>query len=190
MRSWMVDCVRRMRQKMEPKMMAEEMLVPARATLVARSRVACRHERVSSSLRGGGTGTALGCLAADAPGGQGCKWIATKIFEYGACCVPHRQHCSVAADAAHAACSVMQNILKKRSLSSQHRSHLNWRRQPDGGSVSAEPARLSAAASAAAAASPPPPFSAAACCFCRNASTSCLLRSLLRRYRFSLLQLR
>ncbi len=47
----MVDCVRRMRQKMLPKMRADEMLVPARAMLVALSRVACRHDRGSSSLR-------------------------------------------------------------------------------------------------------------------------------------------
>ncbi len=50
MRSWMVVWPRRMRQKMAPKMRAEEMLVPARARLVALSRVACRHDRASSSL--------------------------------------------------------------------------------------------------------------------------------------------
>jgi hypothetical protein len=37
---------------MDPKMSADEMLVPARAKLVALSRVACRHERDSSSLSG------------------------------------------------------------------------------------------------------------------------------------------
>mmetsp|Transcript_19242 Transcript_19242/g.58082 ORF Transcript_19242/g.58082 Transcript_19242/m.58082 type:complete len:315 (+) Transcript_19242:593-1537(+) len=49
-RSWMVVWLRRMRQKMAPKMSAEEMLVPARAMLVALSRVACLHDRASSSL--------------------------------------------------------------------------------------------------------------------------------------------
>ncbi len=51
MRSWMAVCVRRMRQKMEPKMMALEMLTPARDTLVALSRVTCRHDLPNSSLQ-------------------------------------------------------------------------------------------------------------------------------------------
>ena len=51
MRSWMAVCVRRMRQKMEPKIRALLTLTPARDKLVALSRVTCRHERPKSSLR-------------------------------------------------------------------------------------------------------------------------------------------
>ncbi len=42
MRSWMALCVRPMRQKMPPKISADDTFEAARAMLVARSRVICR----------------------------------------------------------------------------------------------------------------------------------------------------
>ena len=49
----MAVCVRRIRQKMEPKMIALEMLTPARDTFVALSRVTCRHDLPNKSLQAG-----------------------------------------------------------------------------------------------------------------------------------------